>query len=1013
LAPENGNFTAYGANNAYLIGTVQIDSLQACQDFEFSYVSDSSFGSTNNQFQIDVWNAENDCDTPWTGNGCPSSSDPNCIPCSGPLCDGICEPVVEEFTTGGSGGSKILYSNQTDNTISAITANQNTVSTDPTDCPGFNHNYVIQEDLLVDTDWCHSMAIAGPAEGVVFMEGRKIVIPSGVTARFEGIQFESCSDIFWDAIEVQKGGTLLMTDCDIKDGRNAIRAENGANLNIQNCNFTDNYVGIYMEGIDDFNNNEAINLTLRGNNFSGTGQLAAAYSGQSPMPSDLPFAGIQLQKVKFVDLSSFGDNATNYFDNMYNGIVSSASSFVIGGAQFSNMIRPNDTNGISGYGIFASNRGRLYNYMQLQPSLTESLFTNMPVGISMRNMAANIDEAIMQNIDTGVEVQNCKQKSVIIKNSNIQANNFGIVTVNNSPLFGKITDNFINVNSANLNSTESTESAGIACYENNNKFGPGWNISNNDVHIVSADEAIVYKHGDNANISDNRLLKIASGKNEFTTLKVVNSDNTTLRCNIIASTAQPNFGFTETIGIDIDASPNMAITCNVVADLENGVIFNDPCAGADFKANTMSDGAIGLILTESAVISPQDHKGNCFDDNLAAEASHNATEVAIVEASAFEVKCEQEQNGPSCICPDLTEIDVETNAGILPEDFFAHEFLGQTATCEEEEGSCLATGGFSPPNEPNDDVSRNVAVGTPVYGIRNPQYERMLQYDLFASLDRLEDPIQDPRLNTFYQNNLQSNLGNIHAANGTFLTVHNQEILMDELDLELANLSALELSWYNQDISEATYNQEKMNLYAQIAMVKNKLNSAYNTYNQSLIQEIGDQKAALSNVTSSQVYDVKMKWILRKDLLAREPDFVDFTEVEWSAIYNLAMECAKDAGHAVFIARSLYNTKELTDFESLQSCNGIQARRGKEEGLISDGFIFPNPSSGLINISWKKTLAAELQIFNFQGGHIFTTVLQKGKNSVDLSNFPAGVYFFTMAQNGEVIQNGKLMLFDK
>ena len=81
--------------------------------------------------------------------------------------------------------------------------------------------------------------------------------------------------------------------------------------------------------------------------------------------------------------------------------------------------------------------------------------------------------------------------------------------------------------------------------------------------------------------------------------------------------------------------------------------------------------------------------------------------------------------------------------------------------------------------------------------------------------------------------------------------------------------------------------------------------------------------------------------------------------------------------------------------------------------MISDGFIFPNPSNGLINISWKKTLGAELQIFNFQGGHIFTTALQEGTNSVDLSNFPAGVYFFTMAQHGEVIQNGKLMLIDK
>ena len=954
--PAEGDFTAFGLNNVYLIGSMNTFGVEnACQDIEFN-IGTAPFpgGSTADGFVFQAWNASTPpCNDPYEGIGNCAFGDASCVPCAGTLCDEICPVTVIDISL--PGNKATLISNTDDNLISDIFQNQVPIvfdgssSADDGPCDNPPANYFIQEDLLVDEDWCVFRNNPNDKRRVILFDaGKKIIIPNGVTANFNDLAFESCSDIFWDAIEVQNGGTLIMRDCDIKEGRNAIRAENGATLSINNCNFTDNYVGIYMGGIDNIFYIEGINLILRGNTFSGTGELVAPYSGQSPLPSDLPYAGIQLRNVKFVDVSSFGDNATNYFDNMYNGIVSSNSTFVVGGAQFSNMIRPNDTNGLSGYGIFANNKGFFYNYMQLQPSLTESLFTNMPVGISMRNMGGTIDEAIMQDVNTGVEIQNCKQKRVVIKNSNIQANNFGISTINNTPLFGRMIDNTITVQSQNTNSTSFVASAGINCSENTSNGGPGWNIKNNIVQLVNGDAGIVYRYGGNANISNNNILRTGGGKKSYTLVDIINSPNTVLSCNNIGTLLPTSNGLSASRGVYVQDSPSMLISCNHIESVEDGVSFDGVCSATDFKANTMSNGIIGLSLSAEAVISEQGHKGNCFNGNNDAEAAHASTNEFFIDRSKFTVKCGADQNALSCICPDLADIDTGTGD---PTDFFNQVTFGTTASCEEEDGDCPGVEGYRPPQEPNDNISRSIAQGNLIYNRTDAQYDRMLEYDLFTNLAALENPIQNNHLANFYQGHLQSNLANMYNANGSAVTIQNHEVLVNDLSIELENLKALNTSWENQEIDEATYIQNKHNIIQNINNAMGGLNSAYNTYKQDLTNELGDQNASLANIVEDRIYDTNMKWILAKDITAKSPMFTGFSETEWADIYNLALQCAEDAGHAVYIARSLYNSKVWTDFEALQSCVNLQPRTEKQDSQVSTAVLSPNPTTGFIDVN--------------------------------------------------------------
>jgi len=74
--------------------------------------------------------------------------------------------------------------------------------------------------------------------------------------------------------------------------------------------------------------------------------------------------------------------------------------------------------------------------------------------------------------------------------------------------------------------------------------------------------------------------------------------------------------------------------------------------------------------------------------------------------------------------------------------------------------------------------------------------------------------------------------------------------------------------------------------------------------------------------------------------------------------------------------------------------------------------IYPNPFNTSINISLNNiqhSNKAEFRLYNILGVEMVNTVLSKKLSTLEVTNFPAGVYFYKIIENNKTIQSGRLI----
>jgi hypothetical protein len=78
----------------------------------------------------------------------------------------------------------------------------------------------------------------------------------------------------------------------------------------------------------------------------------------------------------------------------------------------------------------------------------------------------------------------------------------------------------------------------------------------------------------------------------------------------------------------------------------------------------------------------------------------------------------------------------------------------------------------------------------------------------------------------------------------------------------------------------------------------------------------------------------------------------------------------------------------------------------------SNGFsIYPNPSHGVITLVSENNSDAQFDLYDIAGALQFSANIQaNSKNTINLSNFPAGMYFYGLTGNDGENRNGKLVI---
>ena len=117
---------------------------------------------------------------------------------------------------------------------------------------------------------------------------------------------------------------------------------------------------------------------------------------------------------------------------------------------------------------------------------------------------------------------------------------------------------------------------------------------------------------------------------------------------------------------------------------------------------------------------------------------------------------------------------------------------------------------------------------------------------------------------------------------------------------------------------------------------------------------------------------------------------------------------------AVYVARSLYHTKEWVDFKDMQICNAFQERMANpNKEVMKTVEIFPNLSQGEFTLTWTEDDSAILTILDAQGRNFHNQTVQKGQNTIQTKNMSSGIYFYYITNTAGVNSQGKLVILDK
>ncbi|MBK6284917.1 MAG: T9SS type A sorting domain-containing protein [Draconibacterium sp.] len=70
---------------------------------------------------------------------------------------------------------------------------------------------------------------------------------------------------------------------------------------------------------------------------------------------------------------------------------------------------------------------------------------------------------------------------------------------------------------------------------------------------------------------------------------------------------------------------------------------------------------------------------------------------------------------------------------------------------------------------------------------------------------------------------------------------------------------------------------------------------------------------------------------------------------------------------------------------------------------MSDIDIFPNPTNGLFIINIKSTMPVRIIVTNSSGGILTENNFIQPVIKLDLTNFPAGIYFVSILDNDRIL----------
>ncbi len=458
----------------------------------------------------------------------------------------------------------------------------------------------------------------------------------------------------------------------------------------------------------------------------------------------------------------------------------------------------------------------------------------------------------------------------------------------------------------------------------------------------------------------------------------------------------------------INAFSDNPYCCNSVDGLSSiGFTFDGPSTGTSFKYSQIHGQPLGLLLTESADISPQTHgKNRWFAGN--GGAFHASDDDQFIFQSKF-------ISEPALIPPFATAADIPNMPGL---QWFAPQALPP--------GPVQPLCNCAYPQGPGGDLPRVTPDGDSLAAISGYQVGQYTDSYNWMARQRLYERLrQAPQLaNTstqiaaFYQAAESTAIGQFDAVRQGIRDLIGRDDFSREVigqSIELLNNLSEELRLLRIDPASTELQQriKAHQLYQETERYKSYLKAV----EQQQAHEIGtllDANAGLSVSTVAQANEKTSNRIILENSFWEGGSIV---AADTNALHLIAMQCPLSGGFAVYQARGVLKILgSAQNWESVNPCAPVDNRsyKGGEKPMVSRLSVYPNPASQLITVSGfvPNELEKTFEIYTTTGQKVVQAIVKANQTSIDINiaGLRDGLYLYRSNTPNQPISVGKIVV---
>jgi len=864
-----------------------------------------------------------------------------------------------------------------------------------------NGDFIIDLDNIPGSD-CYTF----DENSVIKMAAGARVIVSGGTLSVIDSKIFSC-DSLWQSIIVQPGARLEMRGCTVSDGENAVALQAGAEAEIRDNTFRNNYTGILVDLAAGEN---AFLSNCYGNTFLAEGLLKA------PRDNIKGFAGIWLKN----DNAAVGlaGQAPNIFEGLYNGILALNTNLRVTNCVFRDirvdpnvLLRP-----AVGRGVYAYTDGMRSPLLLVSGGEGNQVaFEGCTVGIGANGANAFIFSTLMDDVDTGIRLQRCQDKVLRVEGNTVAARDIGLALLQNNPAYCYAAGNSFQVQA----SDSFRDPAGILVEEDN--YGArSYNryiLRENTAEISFVGTGIKIGAGHFVQVHSNTVL-LQDEDGGKTGLRLSGTTDAWLRCNTVMGPPGASYG-TGSYGFDAAGASGTLFSCNTTSNTRLGFRFDGMGDGVKFQGNTMQDHFNGLLIGETGTVGAQFHNGNLWCGQYAdagVGARHLGNQPFVFQSQFI-------------IDPDFDG----GNCEILPQWAANGDwFIPQVPEEGEETFIC------------QDEVVDACTSATPGVGIDEPSLEKILAEGAFQS-PQYKEALEWTGRRHLYRRLLEKEAAELELWEEDFLSEMETGAVGQFSEIEAALQSAFALDsitmqslaaiqdavrfkldslhWVGQQFNS----EEEVDTVSLLALRAALMDSLlyFQAYAEDEARAIAGARSAAAEgilvdnneISVDSIYESNEQLVNAIFLQTIALGIDTFTLFQENKLLEVAGQCPLSGGDAVFRARSMYSLVDpLAKYDDEALCAPAPEAR-PQPGPATEVLEFqlmPNPSQGEISIRLAKPLDEDARIIIYDTqGHIHKTQrLEAGEARfrVEAGQLPPGLYVCKLMGKGHIHSTCKLAI---